>query len=74
VYRTIAFVLLFTILAKPEEAICNAIRPVRIYVDGILISLCSILKIAGGDSVVFMFEGDGRTWRLEADQHPLHPG
>jgi hypothetical protein len=47
--------------------------PVRIYVDGVLISLDSIM-LAGGDSIVFMFAGDGRTWRLEADQHPLHPG
>jgi uncharacterized delta-60 repeat protein/uncharacterized repeat protein (TIGR01451 family) len=47
--------------------------PVRIYVDGVLIRLDSIM-LAGGDSIVFMFAGDGRTWRLEADQHPLHPG
>jgi len=47
--------------------------PVRIIVDGVLLTLDSLM-IAGGDSVVYVFPGDGRTWRLEADQHPLHPG
>jgi uncharacterized repeat protein (TIGR01451 family) len=32
------------------------------------------IRIVGGDSVVFMFAGTGGTIRLEADQHPLHPG
>jgi len=46
---------------------------VRLYIDGQFILLDSVL-LAGGDSAVFIFSGDGRTWRLEADQHPLHPG
>ncbi|MBL4755903.1 MAG: T9SS type A sorting domain-containing protein [Flavobacteriales bacterium] len=46
---------------------------VRVYIDGQFILLDSV-QLAGGDSIVFMFSGDGRTWRLEADQHPLHPG
>lgn len=51
----------------------DCFSPVRIYIDGTLSTLDSI-KLVGGDSIVFVFAGDGRTWRLEADQHPLHPG
>ena len=47
--------------------------PVRVYLDGLWILLDSI-QLQGGDSIVFMFAGNGQTWRLEADQHPLHPG
>ncbi|MBL4752230.1 MAG: SBBP repeat-containing protein [Flavobacteriales bacterium] len=47
--------------------------PVRLYIDGQFILLDSV-QLAGGDSAVFFFSGDGRTWRLEVDQHPLHPG
>ncbi len=51
----------------------DCFMPIRIYVDGVLTTLDS-LKLVGGDSLVIMNAGDGRTWRLEADQHPLHPG
>jgi uncharacterized repeat protein (TIGR01451 family) len=51
----------------------DCFSPVRIYVDGVYTTLDSI-KLVGGDSIVFAFAADGRTWRLEADQHPLHPG
>ncbi len=51
----------------------DCFAPVRIYVDGQWVMLDSI-RIVGGDSVVFMFAGTGGTIRLEADQHPLHPG
>ena len=47
--------------------------PIRIYIDGIYYLLDSI-QLVGGDTSLFVFSGDGRTWRLEADQHPLHPG
>jgi uncharacterized repeat protein (TIGR01451 family) len=47
--------------------------PVRIYIDGIYTILDSVL-LAGGDSIIFAFSGEGRTWRLETEQHPLHPG
>ncbi|MCB0381028.1 MAG: delta-60 repeat domain-containing protein, partial [Flavobacteriales bacterium] len=47
--------------------------PVRIYIDGVLTTLDSVLLV-GGQTQTFIFEADGRTWRLEADQHPLHPG
>jgi uncharacterized repeat protein (TIGR01451 family) len=51
----------------------DCFAPVRLYQDGVWILLDSI-QLQGGDSIVFMFAGNGQTWRLEADQHPLHPG
>jgi uncharacterized repeat protein (TIGR01451 family) len=51
----------------------NCFSPLRLYIDGVYIWLDSI-QLVGGDSVVFSFAGDGKTWRMEADQHPLHPG
>ncbi|HBS85187.1 MAG: hypothetical protein A2W91_01745 [Bacteroidetes bacterium GWF2_38_335] len=47
--------------------------PVRIYIDGVLVILDSVL-LAGSETTTFVFPGDGRTWHFEADQHPLHPG
>ena len=47
--------------------------PVRLYIDGQLISVDSVMLV-GGASQTFVYSGDGRTWRLEADQHPFHPG
>jgi uncharacterized repeat protein (TIGR01451 family) len=47
--------------------------PVRVYVDGVMMQLDSVM-LAAGDSSVFRFAGNGKTWRLEADQHPLYPG
>lgn len=46
---------------------------VRIYLDGVLFRTDSV-QLAGGESFTFSFPGNGQTWRLEADQHPLHPG
>ncbi|MDH4473361.1 MAG: T9SS type A sorting domain-containing protein [Fluviicola sp.] len=47
--------------------------PVRIYIDGSYILMDSV-QLAGGETSIFSFSADGRTWRFEADQHPLHPG
>ncbi|MBX2958978.1 MAG: T9SS type A sorting domain-containing protein [Flavobacteriales bacterium] len=47
--------------------------PVRLYIDGVYISLDSI-QLFGGQTDTLVFAGDGRTYRLEVDQHPLHPG
>lgn len=51
----------------------DCFSPIRIYVDGTLFSFDSI-QLVGGDTAMFVFPGEGYTWRLEADQHPLHPG
>ena len=47
--------------------------PVRVYLDGVLYDFDSI-QLAGGQTVYYHYQGYGQTWRLEADQHPLHPG
>lgn len=47
--------------------------PVRILVDGYPMFYDSI-QLMGGDSTFLAFSGDGRTWRLEVDQHTHHPG
>jgi uncharacterized repeat protein (TIGR01451 family) len=53
------------------DMLCYA--PIRIYIDGVLTTVDSVLLV-GGQTQTFVFASDGRTWRLEADQHPLHPG
>ncbi len=47
--------------------------PVRIYIDGEFYLLDSV-KLQSGEIQTFTFPGTGQTWRLEVDQHPLHPG
>jgi uncharacterized repeat protein (TIGR01451 family) len=51
----------------------NCYTPVRLFIDGHYMWLDS-LRLNGGETDTMVFAGDGRTWRLEADQHPLHPG
>ncbi|MBI4648130.1 MAG: SBBP repeat-containing protein, partial [Bacteroidia bacterium] len=68
---TIYFVIYNT--GEPGEGDMDCYSPVRIYIDGVYTVLDSV-QLAGGDSIVYVFPGDGHTWRLEADQHPLHPG
>lgn len=46
---------------------------VRVYLDDVLIQVDSVMLL-GGESYTFAFPGNGQTWRVEADQHPLHPG
>lgn len=48
-------------------------RPVRVYLDTTLYLLDSLI-LTGGDSLIFCFPANGHTWRLEVDQHPMHPG
>lgn len=48
-------------------------RPIRVYVDTNLYLLDSLI-LTGGDSLVLCFPANGHTWRLEVDQHPMHPG
>lgn len=47
--------------------------PVRVFVDGVLTYLDSVL-LTGGQTIVFSYFGNGQTWTFQADQHPLHPG
>lgn len=57
----------------PIDGDMECYSPVRLYIDGDYIYLDSIM-LTGGDVDTLIFAGDGRTWRLEVDQHPLHPG
>lgn len=55
------------------EAPMLCYRDVRIFVDGQLY-LTDSVQLNTGDSAVYTMPADGRTWRIEADQHPLHIG
>jgi len=68
---SVRFVIQNTGLPVMGDMDCYA--PMRLYIDG-LYTLLDSIQLAGGDSIVFMFDGNGQTIRLEADQHPLHPG
>ncbi|CAA6813742.1 MAG: Unknown protein [uncultured Aureispira sp.] len=46
---------------------------VRLYIDGEYLWMDSI-QLNRGDTACFIFPSDGRTHRLEVDQHPLHYG
>jgi uncharacterized repeat protein (TIGR01451 family) len=59
--------------STPGNGNMNCYSPVRLYVDGQYMLLDSV-QLAGGTTDTLVFSGDGRTWRLETDQHPLHPG
>jgi uncharacterized repeat protein (TIGR01451 family) len=47
--------------------------PMWITVDGVVTYTDSIM-IQGGQTLTLSFPGDGQTWILNAEQHPLHPG
>ncbi len=51
----------------------SCFMPTRLYLDNVLQNIDS-LKLNANDSLVKTFLSDGKTWRLETEQHPLHPG
>jgi uncharacterized repeat protein (TIGR01451 family) len=51
----------------------DCFAPVRVYIDGQMYLFDSI-RLLGQETRIFAYAGTGQTWRLEADQHPLHPG
>ncbi len=53
------------------DMVCNS--PVRVYLDTVMVRFDSI-QLPGGQIKYYAFQANGHTWRLEADQHPLHPG
>ncbi len=55
------------------EGNMNCWSQVRLYINGSLVRLDSV-QLASGQSQTFTYAGDGRTWRMEVDQHPLHWG
>ncbi len=58
---------------SPSNGNMLCYSPVRIYLDGILTYFDSLM-IAGGQSINYSYPGNGQTWILQTDQHPLHPG
>lgn len=46
---------------------------VRIFIDGHY-SLLDSVKLSSDSFRIYTFPGDGSTWRMEVDQHPLYPG
>lgn len=63
--------IIFSITNIGAEMDCFS--PVRLFVDGEYQWLDSI-QLFSQETTILAFKGDGRTWRLEVDQHPLHPG
>ena len=47
--------------------------PMWVTVDGVLTITDSIM-ISGGQTIILSYFGNGQTWILNAEQHPLHPG
>jgi len=71
VHDSVWFVLRNTAVLGEGDMSCFS--NVRIFLDGELYGIDSV-QLLGGGIQVFSFPGNGHTWRLEADQHPLHPG
>ncbi len=61
----------FAVTNTGEDMTCFA--PVRVFVNGNVVILDSLM-LSGSDFTVFSYLGNTQTWRLEADQHPQHPG
>ncbi|BDS13117.1 DUF7619 domain-containing protein [Aureispira anguillae] len=64
--------IIFTII-NTGDGDMTCFSQVRLFIDGQYIWLDSV-QLQSGQSQQFIFPGDGRTWRLEVDQHPFHPG
>lgn len=64
--------IIFEVLNESDgNMVCAA--PVRFYTDGEIADDAEVLLLAN-DNRRYSFPADGRTWRIEADQHPLRPG
>jgi uncharacterized repeat protein (TIGR01451 family) len=68
-------IIYFTITntGQPGGGDMECYSPVWITVDGVVTMTDSIM-IQGGQTITYSFPGDGQTWILNAEQHPLHPG
>jgi uncharacterized repeat protein (TIGR01451 family) len=58
---------------EPGGGDMECYSPMWVTVDGIVTYTDSVL-IPGGETIVFSYFGNGQTWILNAEQHPLHPG
>lgn len=58
---------------EPGGGDMECYSPMWITVDGVVTYTDSIM-ITGGQTITLVYPGDGATWILNAEQHPLHPG
>jgi uncharacterized repeat protein (TIGR01451 family) len=58
---------------QPGGGDMECYSPMWVTVDGVVTYTDSIM-IPGGQTVVLSYFGNGQTWILNAEQHPLHPG
>jgi uncharacterized repeat protein (TIGR01451 family) len=58
---------------EPGGGDMECYSPMWITVDGVVTYTDSIM-IPGGQTITLAYPGDGATWILNAEQHPLHPG
>lgn len=63
--------LYFVVTNDGEDMLCPT--RIRIFVDAEY-KYNDTIFLASGESKFFVYPGDGKTWRMEADQHLLHPG
>ena len=58
---------------EPGGGDMECYSPMWVTVDGVVTYTDSII-IPGGQTVIVSYFGNGQTWILNAEQHPLHPG
>jgi uncharacterized repeat protein (TIGR01451 family) len=58
---------------EPGGGDMECYSPMWVTVDGVVTYTDSIM-IPGGETVILSYFGNGQTWILNAEQHPLHPG
>jgi len=58
---------------EPGGGDMECYSPVWVTVDGI-VTYTDSLMIPGGQTTIISYFGNGQTWILNAEQHPLHPG
>jgi len=58
---------------EPGGGDMECYSPMWVTIDGVVTYTDSIM-IPGGETVILSYFGNGQTWILNAEQHPLHPG
>jgi len=64
---------LFFLIVNEGAGNMKCSSAVKVFIDGEVILVDSV-NLGEGEDRLFAFAGDGRTWRLEVAQHPLHRG
>jgi uncharacterized repeat protein (TIGR01451 family) len=58
---------------QPGGGDMECYSPMWVTIDGVVTYTDSIM-IPGGQTLILSYFGNGQTWILNAEQHPLHPG